>query len=93
MPTPTDLLGYVAASMTTISFVPQAWHTFRTHDVSGISLGMYAVFTIGVAMWLVYGIALGAWPVIVANMVTLALAASILTMKIVIERRRRRAGS
>jgi MtN3 and saliva related transmembrane protein len=87
----TDLLGYLAAAMTTLSFVPQAWHTFRTRDVSGISLGMYSVFTAGVTMWLVYGIALGAWPLIVANVVTLALAAAILAMKVVIERRRRQA--
>ena len=85
----TELLGYIAASMTTMSFVPQAWHTFRTRDVSGISLGMYSVFTVGVALWLAYRIALRAWPVIGANFVTLALAAAILTMKIVIERRRR----
>ena len=85
---PADLLGYVAASLTTISFVPQAWHTFRTRDVRGISLGMYGTFTLGVALWLGYGVALGAWPVIVANAFTLALAAAILTMKVVIERRR-----
>lgn len=86
----TELLGYIAAAMTTFSFVPQAWHTFRTRDVSGISLGMYSVFTAGVAMWLLYGLALGAWPVIAANFVTLALAATILTLKITIERRRGR---
>jgi MtN3 and saliva related transmembrane protein len=82
------MIGYIAASMTTFSFVPQAWHTFRTRDVSGISLGMYSVFTAGVALWLAYGIALGAWPVIVSNVVTLALASAILAMKIVIGRRR-----
>lgn len=43
----TELIGYLAATLTTCSFVPQAWHTFRTRDVSGISLGMYSVFTIG----------------------------------------------
>ena len=41
-----DLVGYLAASLTTLSFVPQAWHTFRTRDVSGISLGMYGVPTL-----------------------------------------------
>jgi MtN3 and saliva related transmembrane protein len=81
-PALTDWLGYLAASLTTLSFVPQAWHTFRTRDVAGISLGMYSAFTAGVALWLLYGIALGAWPVIVANCVTLALAAAILVMKI-----------
>jgi MtN3 and saliva related transmembrane protein len=85
-----DWIGYVAASMTTFSFVPQALHTFRTRDVSGISLGMYSVFTLGVALWLVYGFSLGAWPVIVANFITLALAASILGMKLRIGGRQKR---
>lgn len=81
-----DWLGYAAASLTTLSFVPQAWHTFQTRDVGGISLTMYGAFTLGVLLWLVYGVMLGAWPVIVANFITLALAACILTMKIVLGR-------
>lgn len=78
----TDLVGTVAATLTTVSFAPQAWHTFRTKDVSGISLGMYAVFTVGVSLWLVYGVLLQAWPVVVANAITLALASVILGMKL-----------
>lgn len=89
-PTATDWLGYLAASLTTLSFVPQAWLTFRTRDVRGISLGMYSAFTLGVALWLAYGIALGAWPVIVANAITLALAVSILAMKIALGARQKR---
>ncbi|MCK6425557.1 MAG: SemiSWEET transporter [Burkholderiaceae bacterium] len=77
-----ESVGLLAACLTTLSFVPQAWHTLRTRDVSGISLTMYSVFTAGVALWLLYGLLLGAWPVIVANVVTLALAATILTMKL-----------
>jgi len=77
-----DLIGYFAAILTTLSFVPQAWHTFTTRDVRGISLGMYSAFTLGVALWLVYGLLLGAWPIVVANAVTLALAAAILVMKL-----------
>ena len=77
-----DLIGYLAASLTTASFVPQAWLTFKTRDVRGISLGMYSVFTTGVALWLLYGLSLGAWPIVVANAITLALAASILGMKL-----------
>ncbi|MDD2544713.1 MAG: SemiSWEET transporter [Burkholderiaceae bacterium] len=77
-----DLIGYLAAALTTCSFVPQALHTFRTRDVRGISLGMYSVFTVGVALWLVYGLLLAAWPIVAANAVTLALAASILGMKL-----------
>ena len=84
----TDLIGTLAALLTTLSFVPQAWHTFQTKDVSGISLGMYSAFTLGVALWLAYGLMLQAWPVVIANAVTLALALGILTMKLVYQRAR-----
>ncbi|MDO8903817.1 SemiSWEET transporter [Hydrogenophaga sp.] len=77
-----DLIGYLAACLTTFSFMPQAWLTFRTRNVSGISLGMYSTFTLGVALWLIYGLSLKAWPVVVANAVTLVLALAILTMKL-----------
>lgn len=77
-----DLLGYAAAACTTCSFVPQAWLTFRTRDVRGVSLGMYSVFTVGVALWLAYGWLAGAWPVVVANAITLCLAGTILLMKV-----------
>ena len=77
-----DTLGYAAATLTTASFMPQAWLTFRTRDVSGISLAMYSVFSFGIALWLAYGVLLQAWPIVVANGVTLALAAGILTMKL-----------
>ena len=85
-----DTIGYIAAALTTGSFVPQAVLTLRTRDVSGISLAMYSAFTAGVALWLVYGLALGKWPIVVANAVTLALAATILTTKLVEDRRQRR---
>jgi len=78
----TELIGYIAAFLTTSSFVPQAWLTFRTRDVSGISLGMYSAFTTGIALWLAYGIVIGSWPIIIANIITVALAFSILVMKL-----------
>ncbi len=81
-----EWLGYVAAVMTTAAFVPQAWLIIKTRDTRGISLAMYAIFTVGVAMWLCYGLALEAWPVILANSVTLGLAGCILLMKILGER-------
>lgn len=87
-----EWIGYAAATLTTASFLPQAVHTLRTRDVSGISGAMYAAFTVGVALWLVYGIALGAWPIILANGVTLVLAAIILGTKLAVERRARAAG-
>ena len=86
----TEALGYVAAALTTASFVPQARLTFRSRDVSGISLGMYSAFTLGIVLWLCYGLALGAWPVVIANAITLVLAASILVMKIRLGGRRGR---
>ena len=79
----TDLIGSIAACLTTASFVPQVWLSFKTRDVSGVSLGMYSVFTVGIALWLVYGLRLGAWPIVVSNAITLLLAAAILGMKLV----------
>jgi len=78
----TDLIGYFAATLTTIAFVPQAWLTWKTRKAEGVSLGMYAIFTTGVAAWLVYGLLLGAWPIVAANTITLALALFILGMKL-----------
>lgn len=74
--------GYPAAFLTTIAFVPQAWQSWRTRDLSGISLPMYALFTLGVALWLGYGLAIGSLPIIVANSVTLLLAGLVLGLKI-----------
>jgi len=86
-----EWIGYTAAALTTSSFVPQALLTLRTRDVSGISVGMYGAFTAGVALWLVYGVVLRSWPIIVANALTVTLAGTILVTKIVVERRRRAA--
>ncbi len=77
-----NTIGTAAAIISTASFVPQVWQTLKTRDVSGISLGMYSVFTVGVSCWLVYGLLLGAWPIIIANAITLTLAISILVMKL-----------
>lgn len=77
-----ELIGYAAAFLTTSSFVPQALHTFKTKDVRGISLTMYNIFVVGIALWLVYGILLEAWPIVIANSVTLTLAIAILAMKL-----------
>jgi len=82
-----ESVGSLAAMLTTGSFIPQAWLTFRTKDVSGISLGMYSAFTSGVALWLLYGLAMGSWPITVANAITLSLALAILLMKLVYGRR------
>lgn len=78
----TEVIGTFAAVLTTASFLPQAWHTFQTKDVSGISLGMYSAFTTGVVLWLIYGFLIQAWPVVMANVITLGFASAILLMKL-----------
>lgn len=77
-----ELIGYAAAIFTTGSFLPQAIMTIRTKDTASLSLGMYSLFTLGVLCWLIYGIFLDNWAIIVANAVTLLLAACILAFKI-----------
>lgn len=77
-----NLIGALAATLTTIAFIPQAWMTWKSKRAEGVSLGMYSIFTSGVAMWLLYGMIIGAWPVIIANVFTLALALFILVMKL-----------
>jgi MtN3 and saliva related transmembrane protein len=84
-PTPmswVDFIGFAAAALTTIAFVPQAVLTWRHRKAEGVSLGMYVVFVSGVVAWLAYGVLLGSWPIIVANTITLGLAGFILAMKI-----------
>jgi len=75
-------IGTVAATLTTVSFVPQPLKALRTRDTASISLGMYVVFTLGIACWFAYGVALGSWPMMVSNLITLALAGAILVMKL-----------
>ena len=76
------IVGYLAAAATTISFLPQAFHTIKTKDTKGVSLGMYIVFTLGVVMWLLYGIFTRDFPIISANTVTLILTIIILGYKL-----------
>lgn len=77
-----DWVGYIGATLTTLSFVPQAAKTIRSKDTRGLSLGMYATFTVGVVFWLGYGVLLGSWPMILSNVVTLLLSLVILAMKL-----------
>jgi MtN3 and saliva related transmembrane protein len=78
----TEFLGYCAAFCTTVSFVPQALQVIRSRDTRAISLPMYALFTGGIALWLVYGVMIMSWPLLAANTVTLLLAGFILVMKL-----------
>ncbi len=77
----TDILGFIAGFFTTIAFLPQVIKVFKTRKTDDISLGMYVVFTLGVAMWLIFGIVLLSLPIILANSLTLAFASTILIMK------------
>jgi MtN3 and saliva related transmembrane protein len=77
-----EITGYVAAILTTTSFVPQVFLTWKTRRTDGVSLVMYGILTVGVALWFVYGLQIGAMPVIVANFITLIMTSFILTMKI-----------
>jgi len=77
-----DIVGGVAATLTTLSFFPQALHVIRTRDTGAISLTMYALFTLGVALWGVFGVMTMQWSIIIANAITVALAALILIMKV-----------
>ena len=76
------IIGFIAAFCTTVSFVPQVLRTWRTRDLSGISLTMYSIFTFGIMVWLVYGLLQNDWPLVIANAITGSLSMTILIMKI-----------
>lgn len=78
---PLENIGYIAALLTTLAFLPQAILTLRTRNTSGISFFMYLLFTLGVACWLIYGVVIGDLAIILANAVTVLLAANILVVK------------
>lgn len=84
-----EIIGYCAAFLTTFAFLPQAIQSWRTRDLSGISLGMYSLFTAGVGLWLAYGLLMETWPLILANALTFALALSILVLKLITKESKR----
>jgi len=77
-----SIIGYVAAALTTLSFIPQVTHIYKSKDTSAISLSMYLIFSLGVFLWLIYGVLISAWPMVVANGITLLLSLIILWLKI-----------
>jgi MtN3 and saliva related transmembrane protein len=77
-----DILGFTAAILTTLCWLPQALRTIRTKDTKALSLATQSAFTFGVALWLIYGIMAGNAPIIFANSVTFILVALILAMKL-----------
>lgn len=78
----TEWIGYAAAMLTTAAFVPQAVKILRSRDARSVSLGMYVVLLAGVALWFCYGVALGSWPIIAANVVTFGLVLAIVILKL-----------
>lgn len=78
----TSWVGFAAATLTTVAFVPQVLHTLRTRDTRGISLAMYSTFTAGVALWLVYGLLRNDAPIIISNIIVLLLSAAVLVLKL-----------
>lgn len=77
-----EIIGLVAAVLTTLSFLPQAILILRTRNTDGISVLMYLLFTAGVFLWVIYGVLIMSWPLILANTVTLVFAGLILTAKL-----------
>ncbi|MFZ3589699.1 SemiSWEET transporter [Bacillus sp. DJP31] len=77
-----SILGYAAAILTTLSFLPQALKTIKEKNTDGISVGMYSMFTAGVLLWLIYGILIKDFPIILANSLTFFLAVTILFLKL-----------
>lgn len=78
----TNTLGLVAGAFTTLAFVPQVAKTWRSKYTRDISLGMFAIFSVGVLLWLLYGFQIDSTPIIIANGITLGLSVTILFFKI-----------
>jgi MtN3 and saliva related transmembrane protein len=86
MITLTDTIGFISAAFTTIAFIPQVVRVWKTKSARDVSLGMYALFNTGVALWLWYGLLIQSWPVIAANSITLLLAGAVMVMKLNFDR-------
>jgi len=76
------IIGYIAGTLTTVAYLAQVLRTLKHRRTKDISLGMYLMLCSGIGLWLVYGIFIHSWPVIIANAVTLALSGAVLVMKI-----------
>jgi MtN3 and saliva related transmembrane protein len=76
------LIGFVAGALTTLAFLPQVWHTYRSKSVDGLSYTTLVTFSVGVLLWFIYGLYLRSWPMILANGLTLVLQLPLLYMKL-----------
>lgn len=83
----TEVIGLVAATLTTLSFIPQCWRIFKTRKVDDISLSMYLIFFVGILLWLLYGLLIESLAVTLANAVTSVLVAIILGLKLYYSRK------
>jgi MtN3 and saliva related transmembrane protein len=79
---PIILVGYIAGTLTTISFVPQVIKAWKMRETRDISLAMLVLFGIGILLWTLYGIWIGSLPIIAANLITFVLIIVLLFMKI-----------
>ena len=82
------VVSLFAATLSMVSFVPQAWAVIRSRNTDGISLKMYVITVIGFVAWLVYGVLLGQWAIIVQNVICLCLSSFILAMKLLPQRKK-----
>ena len=83
----TEMLGYIAATLTTAAFLPQTIKTIQSRDTSAISLAMYVLFTTGIVLWLVYGVLIDSMPMIICNIITFLFSGTILALKLSEKRR------
>lgn len=83
-----EIFGYIAASLTTFAFLPQAVMTVKSKDTDGISLPMYLLFVFGVVFWAVYGVMTMQWPIIIANILTAGFAMTVLYYKLTEKKRK-----
>ena len=77
-----EIVGYLAAFLTTAAFFPQTYKTIRTRATRAISLAMYVMFTLGIAIWLAYGLLIESWPLIFSNSLSFVMAATLLVLKL-----------
>jgi MtN3 and saliva related transmembrane protein len=78
-----EAIGILAGTLTTIAFVPQVYKTYRSKSAKDLSLGMFLIFFTGVVCWLLYGIIIHNWPIIISNFFVVLLSATLLSFKFI----------
>jgi MtN3 and saliva related transmembrane protein len=77
-----ETLGMIAGTLTTIAFIPQVLRIYQTKSAKDVSYLMFSIFSIGIVLWLIYGILIGSPPIIASNVVTLTLSVIIIVLKV-----------